>query len=127
MIEEGVPDTQGPSIALYETGSEHFTRGTTFHYRDKQDKNSPVESYFIIGQTGKADADNIFASAFPVFKKGAGCPIVRKVDAFQVWSNALEATATINLKRTARSCLSLCRITAEFLIKFNRTHITISN
>ena len=99
MIEEGVPDTQGPSIALYETGSEHFTRGTTFHYRDKQDKNSPVESYFIIGQTGKADADNIFASAFPVFKKGAGCPIVRKVDAFQVWSNALEATATINLKK----------------------------
>ena len=99
MIEEGILDTQGTPIATYETGEGNFTRGATFHYRDKRDKNSPVESYFIAGKTGSGNADNIFVSAFPVFKRGAGCKIVRKVDEFQVWSNALEATATISLQK----------------------------
>ncbi len=102
MIQEGELVSQGIDLPGYERGEDSFKRGIGFRYSKKNDSNSPLESYFLVGVTADGDSRQ-FASAFPVFRKGCGGSIIRPLRSLNVWSNAIEATAVFDLKENRNS------------------------
>lgn len=96
MIEKGKKISESERLPEYERGDGEFQRGIVFRYCPEEDRDAPLESYFLVGDSATEKICQ-FVSAYPVFKKGRGCSLVRKLNSFQVWGNALEATVDFDL------------------------------
>lgn len=105
MIREGKVDSKGIEVPGYERGNGLFSQGIGFRYSAKDEAESPIESYFLIGEPEKGDAHQ-FASAFPVFKQGCGSSIIRPLRSMNVWSNAIEATVEFDLRKNGNTTLA---------------------
>lgn len=105
MIQEGKVDSKGVALPEYECGEGMFSQGIGYRYSAKEDSASPIESYFLVGKTKKEDR-NLFASAFPVFKKGRGSSIIRPLRSMNVWGNAIEATVEFDLQKNRSNTLA---------------------
>ena len=105
MIQGGKVDSKGVELPEYECGEGLFSQGIGYCYSAKEDSASPIESYFLLGKTKKGDA-HLFASAFPVFKKGRGSSIISPLRSMNVWGNAIEATIEFDLGKNWKNSLA---------------------
>lgn len=92
MVREGERKTVGKELSGYDRGDGMFCYGVSLYYQASGDEDIPIESLALCG--AQANAESLaFVSGYPIFKRGTGCKVIRKINELHVWSNALEATA----------------------------------
>lgn len=99
MVEQGKCISKAIEIPEYEQGDGDFKNGMVFIHSREEDGKSPIGGCIILGCQKESEPYQL-ASGFPVFRKGKGASLVRKILRFDVWDNALEASADFYLRET---------------------------